>query len=401
MIYFKDNKNPTMTELINWFQIEFIELTNDMKNSNHSAETGEPNAYHVEDSVWTHTMMVCLMAKKEHKINKISALFHDIGKPLAREVIDSNAPKPSMNGEERKSTDELHGENRKKKVHMRGHEGISFWYAIDPLYELKRINVINTEEMEEILHIISLHGTLFNRIKEGKEFKPEKATRMFASGEKFNRFVTQSRCDSLGRFYNSNAGSRADVAEFLGDEVYGENVFHDNVKINTKNLKLNTIHILVGLPASGKSTFIKNKFDDENTVVISKDNVIMEMGKELGICEYTDIYKTLTDEQHKEAYKKTILDYQEAVKKNDKDIVIDMTNMSKKSRGKWINNVGNKYRTKAWVFVAGKSMLDSRNIIRNLEEKKFIPKFVYENMMKTFLVPTLYEFDDVEYVFQD
>ena len=398
--FFDNITQPSMTELVAWFQTEFIELSDAMKASDHASGPGEVNAYHVEGTVWAHTMMVCHEARWDHKINKIAALLHDVGKPLAREVIPIDAPKPSMNGEERASTVELRAGSAKFKTHFRGHEGISFWLAIDPLYELKTLGVINRLEMEEILHIISLHGTLFNRIKDGKEHKPEQVTRMFDEREKFERFVMQSRNDSLGRFYLSGAGSRADVAGFLGVDIYTANTYHDNPKMEMmKGTSAPFIHVLTGLPASGKSTFMAETFAP-GTTIISKDTVIMEKGAELGLTEYTDIYRALTKEQHDEAYKETMRRFQEALK-GDKAIVIDMTNMSKKSRNKWIHSVGKKFKTKAWVFIAGQSLLASRNILRSQQENKFIPQGVYLNMMKTFIVPTLNEFDFVQYVFQD
>ena len=97
--YFYNITKPTMSELIKWFQIEYTKLANDMKASNHATVDNEPNPYHLEDSVWTHTMMVCMRAEIQseteyNKINMLSALLHDIGKPLSREVIPFNKPKP-------------------------------------------------------------------------------------------------------------------------------------------------------------------------------------------------------------------------------------------------------------------------------------------------------------------
>jgi len=394
---FSDMSNPSMTELVGWFQTKYPELTDAMKASDHAVGPGEVNVYHVEGSVWTHTMMVCQQAQCDHIVNKLSALFHDLGKPMAREVIPLNTPKPSINGEERSTTKPLEDPGSGMHVHMRGHEGISTWLAIDPLIELQMLGIIAIEEMEEILTIISLHGTLFNRINENGENKPEKVVNQFDSYEKFARFVKQSKNDSLGRFYKRGVGSRADVASSLGDTIFNEDTFYENKSETVDKGDVPTINVLVGLPACGKSSFVKDKFP--GTVVISKDVVIMEMGEELGMTDYSHIYKTLTKEQHKEAYAITMERFKQA--KADKvDMVIDMTNMSKKSRNKWIHDAGNRFKTKAWVFATGQSSLVSRNIIRSQTENKWIPNGVYENMMKTYLVPTTYEFDEVEYIFQ-
>lgn len=402
--YFKNISQPSMTELVNWFQVEFIDLARAMKNSDHASEDGQPNAYHVEGTVWAHTMMVCLEARYDNTIVKLCALLHDVGKPRAREVIPINAPKPSMNGEERVSEpvpDVKEVGARTHKTHFRGHEGMSFWIAVDVLFRLKELKVITSHEINEILTIISLHGTLFNRIKDGREHKPEQVVGMFNSFEFYANFIKQSRNDSLGRFYEGE-GSRANHAGFLGNELYGSATWmtHSKVHVPKPFSDGPTIEVLVGLPCSGKSSYIDRKKENNHEfVVISKDDVIMEMGKVLGHTEYTDVYKVLTDKQHKEAYAETMRRFQEAVK-DRKDIVIDLTNMSKKSRNKWIHGL-KKYNKVATVMLAGESMLISRNLIRNQEQGKFIPAGVYSNMMKTFLIPTLYEFDEVRFVHQD
>lgn len=394
--FFNDITDPKMVELVNWFQIEFSGLAVEMKYSDHHAHPAEPNPYHVESSVWSHTMMVCKEAQGDNKIVKISALLHDLGKPLALEVIPFNTPKPTFNGGERISAP-LEDTGRQFKTHQRGHEGISFWLAIDPLYSLKRIGVIDEDEMNEILFIISLHGTLFNRIKDGVEHKPKLVVNMFKDYSVYENFVKQVKNDSLGRFYLSKE-DRADTAKFLGDSLYGKKAWYGNMKFREKITDRN-ITVLVGLPASGKSTWLKEN-QNENTEIISKDLVILEMGKEIGVENYTDIYKALSDEQHKEAYTRTMDNFRKAVE-GQKDIVIDMTNMSKKSRGKWINNLKANWDIRCKVFLAGKSLLQTRNLMRSQEENKHIPEHVFKNMMKTFLVPTYNEFDSIEFIHQD
>jgi len=99
MEFFKDKNKPTMNELVYWMQVNHTDLVNDMKMSNHNAAPDEPNPYHIEDSVWTHTMMVCLRAEidSEEEYNKIpliTALLHDLGKPESRAEIPFEAKKP-------------------------------------------------------------------------------------------------------------------------------------------------------------------------------------------------------------------------------------------------------------------------------------------------------------------
>ncbi len=70
--------------------------------------------------------------------------------------------------------------------------------------------------------------------------------------------------------------------------------------------------------------------------------------------------------------------------------------MSKKSRTKYIHDL-KKYKKEAIVFMVGLSEIDYRNNLRNQETGKWIPKNVYKDMMRAFLVPTLLEFDKVTY----
>jgi len=317
--FFKNIKKPEMNELVNWFQINFTSLSNDMKLSNHSFSDNKPNSYHLEDTVWTHTMMACLNAENNNatKINKIAILLHDIGKPLSREIDET-----------------------KKRVNFIGHEGISSYLAIKPLKELLSYGVITKEEMEDILFIISQHGTLFNNIdKEGNMLKKENVFSKFISANKintlvqildkdnnttnielikeyfkkeitlFNNFIMQVYYDSTGRFHiSTNDNGRKNFAYDLGKKIYTEeqlieyifnSVEHCLLIKNNKNqiskkrkqyenknikscltINKNTepyIKVLVGPPGIGKSTYINECIKKaEDFVLISRDNTLMK-----------------------------------------------------------------------------------------------------------------------------
>ena len=395
--FFKDPPNPTMSELVNWFQIEFAELALDMKLSNHNAVNNEPNPYHLEDNVWTHTMMVCLRAQDGNNVVKLTALLHDVGKPYARDVIPFGAPKPDYNGEGRATTKEHSKHGREIKTIFRGHEGISFWFSIDVLNRLMDYGIITEKDMNEVLQHVSLHGSLFNRLKDGREHKPEQVVNMFDDIIVYKDYIDIVRNDSTGRFH-VNENSRSDTGALLGTEIYTEDIFYkyineDKLWDANSNSGKPMVTVLVGLPCAGKSTFLNN-IEGEHTV-ISKDLVILEMGEAMGLSEYSDIYKKLTDTEHKEAYKVTMERFHEAVMRKE-NIYIDLTNMSKKSRNKYIHQLKN-YTTRAIVFVTGQEALNYRNALRAENEGKHIPRGVYKNMMMSFITPTLYEFDVVEY----
>jgi len=484
--YFRDIKDPSINELIYWFMVEYTELVDDMQESYHAVTTNEPNPYHTGDnSIWTHTMLVCQRAEifDVQKINKICALLHDIGKPMAREVIPFEAKKPihSDLNELRKDS----GMNRVMpksglKSHFRGHEGLSFYLAIEPLNRLKDLGVLTRKEVEQCLIIISKHGQLFNYITDDGEMrKPEKLFSHFISEEKiinyktevlenytllkreveeyfkdemflFNALVTQVKCDSLGRFFSSSDG-RKNKAFRLGTEIFTNAQFIEYIitklrKPRKRVLQKAELMVLVGVPGSGKSSFLEILAQDgilDGYAVLSRDNVLMEYAKaneiigkkikcdncnlneevidyaldgvrkediNLGKCQakgckdgykivenYSDVWKQLTDEDQKEIDKILEGTFKEAFDKKE-NMIIDMTNMSNKGQRKWVNKCGNKYRAKAIVFATGFKEVKRRLVKRRDETGKWINPTVINNMMKGFGMPVRTNFTEVEFV---
>ena len=405
--YFRDVKNPSMAELVNWFQIEFNDFANDMKDSTHNAKSNEPNPYHLEDGIWAHTMMVCLRAEDDDIVVKLVALLHDVGKPMARDVIPFGAPKPDYNGEARVTNqpteDKTSQHEREIKTIFRGHEGVSFHLAIEPLEALRVMGVIDYDEMNEILKSISLHSNLFNRIKDGVEHKPEQVVNLFRDIIEYNNFVKSCRNDSTGRFHIDNyKHGRSDTGKMLGKTLYNEDTFYDNIKDDNvwnswENVHNPTVTILVGLPCSGKSTYLKDLrvLQSADGVIISKDEVIEEIAKERGIT-YTECFRVMSKDEHKEAYAETMRRYRDAIMKR-KNVFVDLTNMSKKSRTKYIHDLKN-YNKEAIVFITGQNEINFRNMNRSRAKGKYIHDGVYTQMMKSFLVPTLLDFDRIRYI---
>ena len=416
---FLDKENPTIDELVYWFQVNFTELANEMKASNHNAVCDEPNPYHIEDTVWTHTMMVCQRAEIEDapKINKICALLHDIGKPEAREILPFNKPKPvyTESNELRnngKNNGEDSGLNRKVpksglKSAFRGHEGISFYRAIEVVNALEEEGVLDLEEKQDVLTIISMHGTLFDNITaDGEIKKKEKVFDKFQKSEKglslFENFVTQVRCDSLGRFFVSKDG-RKNNAYGLGNKIFTrgqfaryvlEQGYPDNLP---KNNFSSYITLLIGVPASGKSTYLEKNLKSE--IVISRDNTLMKYANNHQIRgNYSEVWEKLSDDDQKTIDKILMNEFKKAVKER-KDIIVDMTNMSRKSRRKWINTVPKCYKKKAIIFATEYDEIYARNEKRFQETGKNIPDFVISNMMKGFMIPDYSEADIIEWVF--
>ncbi len=93
------------------------------------------------------------------------------------------------------------------------------------------------------------------------------------------------------------------------------------------------IYVLVGLPGSGKSTWIKNNkhFLGDDVVIVSSDDYIEARAAEEGK-NYTQAYDAHIGGATMHA-KKT---FSEAVK-SERNIVVDQTNMGAKRRRSWLS----------------------------------------------------------------
>lgn len=97
---------------------------------------------------------------------------------------------------------------------------------------------------------------------------------------------------------------------------------------------MNCLYLLVGIPGSGKSTYVnkyKNYYSD-NGIIVSRDKIRF---KELGIEEDKHISSKEYFSKEDIVYHKFISEIRNGIK-NNKDVFIDATNLSKYSRRKLI-----------------------------------------------------------------
>lgn len=138
--------------------------------------------------------------------------------------------------------------------------------------------------------------------------------------------------------------------------------------------------ILSGIPMSGKSTWVRENYPD--TLAISRDELVMEVA---GTRDYNLAFKTVDQKAVDKLLAKRITDA--ATQKVD--VIIDMTNLSRKVRVKNLSYFSNDYYKVSVVL----PILDSeeykrRNDFRLVNENKFIPPFVIKSMMDSFVLPT-------------
>lgn len=142
-------------------------------------------------------------------------------------------------------------------------------------------------------------------------------------------------------------------------------------------------YILVGVPGSGKSTYLKAKVIEVATVA-SSDNTIETVAEEYGFT-YSEAFKDLIGF----ATKVFERDLETAIDLNE-DIAIDRTNLTPKVRKRFIDMFKKAgYTVTAVVFETPeadewKRRLDSRS-------GKFIPQTVLDSMSVNFVYPNMYE----------
>lgn len=159
---------------------------------------------------------------------------------------------------------------------------------------------------------------------------------------------------------------------------------------------MKTCYVMVGLPATGKSTFIE-KLKNNNTWIYSTDIYIESVAENNGIT-YDEAFKTNINDAKKFNDNKL-----ETMTYLEKDIIWDQTNLGKKKRKKIINQMKEKgYRLECICFLHPDhckfddfKLWNERLMSR---EGKTIPQNVISNMIESFTLPTEDEgFDKITY----
>lgn len=157
---------------------------------------------------------------------------------------------------------------------------------------------------------------------------------------------------------------------------------------------MSTIHILIGLPASGKSTWrAKHILANPEAVTVSTDDMIEEYAAANGLT-YSEAFKKVDFKSLNTRFKYAI----KAAVEEGRDIIVDRTNMSVKSRAELLK-LAEGYDAHAVVFVVTDAVLEARLKARGIATGKWIPKATIENMAKSYVAPTKEEgFVSVTYV---
>jgi len=146
----------------------------------------------------------------------------------------------------------------------------------------------------------------------------------------------------------------------------------------------NTLYITVGLPGSGKSTYVKNFIKDKDIEYLSSDSLRAVYGK-------SEEDQTVTPLVFGHI-KKTVDEFL----KDGKNVLVDATSVNRKERSDYINTA-KKYGAKvvAIVFKMDRQGLIDRNKKRGEQGGRVVPDFVIDKMLNKFEEPSYSEGIDV------
>ena len=147
--------------------------------------------------------------------------------------------------------------------------------------------------------------------------------------------------------------------------------------------------ILVGVPASGKSTWLRTKYGEYGTYVASTDNIIEEIASSYGMT-YNEGFKELIGFADKVMWRMITTCMMRQL-----DFTIDRTNLTAKSRKKFIDKLKlHRYEIECVVFPeVGSKALSHEEWKRRLNSRpgKTIPQEALDRMVNSYEIPLMSE----------
>lgn len=352
-----------MEELLNKMYASCSNVVSDMRNTDHGQFIDGryvPSPYHIEGDVWAHTLMVMREVESNplaDEADMVTALLHDVGKAYTREVKDG-------------------------KVSFYGHAGVSAMRAIEMVEQLGI-----HRDRQRIVEVVSLHHDFMSVLSEHPSDKVKERIIGLGSGISVTSLFLQMACDSMGRIPRTTREEISVAVEwYMGIAKKAEDGREE------RNPKPHTgipFVVMVGLPCSGKSTFVSENL--EGYSVHSRDDLVQEMFPR---DTYRESFEVADHRSVDVEFDRRLM---EAIK-NRQPIVVDKTNMSQRSRRGVLSNVPSEYVKEAVFMATPVSWVHDRIGRRNAEGDKVIPLSVVDKMERSFSVPLYNEFDDITWI---
>lgn len=165
--------------------------------------------------------------------------------------------------------------------------------------------------------------------------------------------------------------------------------------MKASDLKDKELIMMVGIPGTGKSTYInkiKAQNPDKDYVIIGVDNILDDLAAEKGLT-YAQSFQKHAGFAGKEIFRQAKIAIEQG-----RNIIWDQTNLTPKARAKKLNMMPENYLKKAVVFVVSDQEIQRRLVKREEETGKTIPPHVLKSMARSYQAPTKAEFDEIEYI---
>lgn len=331
-----------------------------MRKSSHHYSPSHLSPWHLEGDVWSHSLLVAQAYVQRNQLDPcvgLCALLHDIGKPVAAKVL-----------------------HHKQRVVFQGHESVSAWMAWRLLQDERLL--LTMPEKLRIFSLIALHGCLYTGwFAEDEAVKQSQVMRAFSGfGQDFWRQLCQQvEHDQQGQITLS--ANRKSVVADLAQLTLAE-----ASKIDDNHVP---IVFLVGLPGAGK-TSLRARFG--GYCIISRDDCLHQV---TGEKDYRKAWQ-MQEAQGLSAQIDALLNaqFQQAIR-DKQPILMDMTNLTRKSRRYWLSQLPSHYSPSALLLITCDQTLAKRNQQR---QDKSLDQKVMHDMMLRFEHPLFDEFEQIDYV---
>lgn len=352
-------------------------------------KTQQNPRWHMEGNVMQHTRLVCenMMTQLindercvrysfyQKKLLMLAALFHDIGKPQTTFLGEKDG-----------------------NWHSYGHDVVGAKLAREmlwdwPLYEREFICSMIKHHMEPLF--VHKSNNVEKRIKEITSVVPYfdlyllKCADLEGALQNPNYSTKVEDREKLEIFLNTAESPYAKESQvekymtFLPLYTISDNFF---IMSNVKDITLSKsrLHVMIGLPGSGKNTYIDNVLlkEEPDAVILSRDDIRVE----LGYCT-ADEKIVGTDKQERKVtdiFNKRLIEAME----NRKSVIINNINLSKKRRKALLEQVKKYNPYVIFHYIEAPTLQDNLN-----RRDGQIKESVFHNMIQNFDFPEIVECD--------
>ncbi len=326
------------------FQLNYPKLVEDLRACSHHYDKETLNPFHYEGDCFSH---LCLVTKQlEGSYLELTGVLHDIGKVATR-----------------------YENHEKKRVRFSGHENMSAFMCLSIFKDWQ----IPQDEREFLFKLIALHGEPYRLLP------VEMAKRCTNDEYLAKSLYLFGLADHKGRFFEGE--DKHQHLEIIAPEKPASEFTKEVV-------------FMIGLPGSGKSTYIKENLKDY--IAVSRDSLVEDNAAPK--CSYDD--KMTYNEAWKMADQEEVdRKLQAALQRTalmESKVVIDMTNLTRKQRLQKLKMFKD-FKKKAVVLLP-----DMITLFKRLESRpdKTIGEDVIKKMVMNFNPPSLDEFDFIEWRFE-